>query len=30
MQIAAIGITHDHIYGQVNCLLRAGTSKCSE
>ena len=24
MQIAAIGITHDHIYGQVNCLLRAG------
>ena len=24
MKIAAIGLTHDHIYGQVNCLLRAG------
>jgi predicted dehydrogenase len=24
MKIAPIGLTHDHIYGQVNCLLRAG------
>ncbi|MBA3325891.1 MAG: Gfo/Idh/MocA family oxidoreductase [Rhodobacteraceae bacterium] len=24
LQFAAIGINHDHIYGQVNCLLRAG------
>ena len=24
IRIAAIGITHSHIYGQVDCLLRAG------
>jgi predicted dehydrogenase len=24
IRIAAIGITHNHIYGQVNCLLREG------
>jgi predicted dehydrogenase len=29
MKIAAIGLTHDHIYGQVNCLLRAGAELAS-
>jgi len=24
LRFAAIGLNHDHIYGQVNCLLRAG------
>ena len=24
IKFAAIGLTHSHIYGQVDCLLRAG------
>ena len=24
LRFAAIGLNHNHIYGQVNCLLRAG------
>jgi hypothetical protein len=24
LRFAAIGLNHNHIYGQVNCLLRVG------
>ena len=24
LRFAAVGLNHNHIYGQVNCLLRAG------
>ena len=31
IRIAAIGLTHNHIYGQVDCLLREGAiSKVKE
>ena len=26
IRFAAIGITHSHIYGQIDCLARAGAS----
>ncbi len=26
IKIAAVGLTHSHIYGQVDCLLRAGAT----
>ena len=26
IKIAAIGLTHSHIYGQVDCLLREGAT----